>query len=213
MGTCLQSGHVWECSTAAGGGQRLSLANLTPMSRRQQILDIAAEEFARAGFHGVSIADLGRACGISGPALYKHFDSKQALLAEMLVSISEELLREGKHRVGKADSPATALASLVDWHVSFALEHPALIVVQDRDWGALPDDSRERVRATQRSYVELWVKVLRALTEGLTPKQAKARVHATFGLINSTPHSALLPAEEMREVLAAMALRALDELG
>ena len=37
--------------------------------------------------------------------------------------------------------------------------------------------------------LELWVKVLRALTEGLTPKQAKARVHATFGLINSTPHT------------------------
>ena len=44
------------------------------MSRRQEILDIAAEEFARRGFHGVSIADLGRACGVSGPALYKHFE-------------------------------------------------------------------------------------------------------------------------------------------
>lgn len=175
------------------------------MSRRAQILDIAAQEFARAGFHGVSIADLGRACGISGPALYKHFESKQGLLAEMLVSISDELLREGKARVDRAASPGEALDALIAWHVSFALDHPALIVVQDRDWGALPDDSREHVRATQRSYVELWVKVLRGLRPALTPKQARARVHATFGLINSTPHSSFLPHKEMHELLIRMA--------
>ena len=62
------------------------------MTRRQQILDIAAELFAQKGFHGVSIAELGAACGFSGPALYRHFRSKDAVLAEMLVSISDELL-------------------------------------------------------------------------------------------------------------------------
>ena len=70
-----------------------------PTDRRSQILDTAAELFAARGFHGVSVADLGAACGISGPALYKHFDSKQAMLAEMLVSISEELLSVGRQRV------------------------------------------------------------------------------------------------------------------
>jgi AcrR family transcriptional regulator len=38
--------------------------------RRQQILDIAADLFASRGFHGVSVAELGAACGVSGPALY-----------------------------------------------------------------------------------------------------------------------------------------------
>ena len=57
-------------------------------TRREQILGTAAELFAARGFHGVSVADLGAACGISGPALYKHFVSKDAVLAEMLVSIS-----------------------------------------------------------------------------------------------------------------------------
>ena len=73
-------------------------------SRRQQILDIAAELFAARGFHGVSVAELGSACGISGPALYKHFESKDAMLAEMLVSISETLLAEGRSRVAGAES-------------------------------------------------------------------------------------------------------------
>src|SRR5680860_829910 len=59
-------------------------------SRREQILSTAAELFAARGFHGVSVDELGAACGISGPALYRHFAAKDAMLAEMLVSISEE---------------------------------------------------------------------------------------------------------------------------
>lgn len=179
------------------------------MSRRQEILDIAAEEFARRGFHGVSIADLGRACGVSGPALYKHFESKQELLAEMLTSISEELLREGARRVSIAADADEALAALIAWHVDFALQHPALIVVQDRDWGALPEAAREQVRRTQRAYVDLWAGVLRELHPAVQPAQARARVHAVFGLINSTPHSAKVPPEELRVVLTEMAGAAL----
>jgi AcrR family transcriptional regulator len=179
-------------------------------SRREQILDIAAELFAERGFHGVSIAELGSACGFSGPALYKHFRSKQAILSEMLVSISEELLREGRRRVRDAADDQAALASLVEWHVTFALTHKPLIVVQDRDWSALPVEAREKVRQTQLAYVEVWVGVLRALHPTLTAEPARARVHAGFGLINSTPHSAVVSDAEMHEILSAMALRALQ---
>ena len=67
-------------------------------TRREQILATAADLFAARGFHGVSVVDLGAACGISGPALYKHFASKDAVLAEMLVSISQRLLEVGRER-------------------------------------------------------------------------------------------------------------------
>ena len=179
------------------------------MTRREEILGIAAELFAQKGFHGVSIAELGAACGFSGPALYRHFRSKDAVLAEMLVSISDELLAVGRERAKAADSPAEALASLIDWHVTFALDHKALIVVQDRDWSALPLEAREKVRETQRKYVEVWVRQLRAIQPDLSPKEARAGVHAAFGLLNSTPHSAFLPSEEMRELLSSMAQKAL----
>jgi AcrR family transcriptional regulator len=179
------------------------------VSRREQILDTAAELFAARGFHGVSVADLGAACGISGPALYKHFESKQAMLAEMLVSISEELLRVGQERVDAAPDAAGALAGLVDWHVDFALRHRPLIIVQDRDWESLPEDAREQVRALQRSYVDLWAGQLRLLDAGLDLATARAMAHAAFGLINSTPHSGLLPDVQMRELLSRMTLGAL----
>jgi AcrR family transcriptional regulator len=178
-------------------------------SRREQILEVAADLFAEHGFHGVSISDLGAACGFSGPALYKHFRSKQAILAEMLVSISEELLAEGRRRVAEATDDSEALSSLVDWHVTFALAHKPLIVVQDRDWSALPVEAREKVRATQLAYVEVWVAVLRSLHPRLSVDHARARVHAGFGLINSTPHSAVVSDAEMQEILHEMALRAL----
>ena len=183
------------------------------MSRREQILATAAELFAARGFHGVSVADLGAACGISGPALYKHFSSKQAMLAEMLVSISEELLRVGRARVAEATDPQAALAALVDWHVDFALRHRPLIVVQDRDWESLPVDAREQVRTLQREYVDLWADELRQLDPGLDLPTARATAHAAFGLLNSTPHSALLPDEQMRAVLTRMALGALGHAG
>jgi AcrR family transcriptional regulator len=178
-------------------------------SRRDQILEIAAELFAEHGFHGVSIADLGAACGFSGPALYKHFRSKQAILSEMLVSISEELLSEGRRRVKDAADDRAALAALVDWHVTFAIAHEPLIVVQDRDWAALAVEAREKVRQTQLAYVDVWVGVLRSLHSSMSVDHARARVHAGFGLINSTPHSAVVSDGEMHQILSQMALRAL----
>ena len=178
------------------------------MGRREQIVATAAELFASRGFHGVSVGDLGAACGVSGPALYKHFASKEAILAEMLVRISEELLYVGRERVA-GHEPAAAVGALVEWHVDFALRHKALIIVQDRDWQSLPEEARERARTLQREYVDLWADRLRGARPGLDPDRARAMAHVAFGLINSTPHSDLLPVEQMRALLRTMALDAL----
>jgi AcrR family transcriptional regulator len=181
-----------------------------PTSRREQILATAAELFAARGFHGVSVADLGAACGISGPALYKHFPSKQAMLAEMLVSISERLLAVARERVAAATHPAAAVRALVEWHVEFALGHRPLIVVQDRDWESLPADARAEVRRLQRAYVDVWADQLRALRPDLDEPSSHAAAHAAFGLLNSTPRAGhVLGDEELRTLLARMALAAL----
>ncbi|WP_036518014.1 TetR/AcrR family transcriptional regulator [Nocardioides sp. J54] len=180
-------------------------------SRREQILATAADLFAARGFHGVSVAELGAACGISGPALYKHFPSKQAMLAEMLTSISERLLEVGRERVAAGGGdPAAALRGLVDWHLEFALTQRALIVVQDRDWESLPEDARAQVRRLQRSYIALWADQLRALDAHLDEPSSYAAAQAAFGLLNSTPRAGhAVPDARLRDLLAAMALAAL----
>ena len=188
----------------------LTGTNVDPVTpRRQQILDIAAELFAARGFHGVSVAELGAACGISGPALYKHFESKDAMLAEMLVTISETLLAEGRSRVASAEGPREALEALVEWHIEFAIGHRALIVVQDRDWSSLPDEARERVRALQRAYVDVWATQVRRHDSTMSPEASRTRAHVLFGLLNSTPHSGRLPDPQMHDVLRDMAHGAL----
>ena len=179
-------------------------------SRREQILAVAAQLFAKHGFHGVSIADLGAAVGVSGPALYRHFEGKEALLAEMLIGISEHLLAGGKERAGAGD-PQEVLVALVEFQADFARREPELIVVQDRDLANLPPAARRRVRLLQRTYVEIWVDVLRAITPGLTVESARIAAHGAFGLLNSTPHtgrSAVTAA-----LLQRMALAALTDLG
>jgi AcrR family transcriptional regulator len=178
-------------------------------SRREQILDRAAELFAARGFHGVSVHDVGAACGISGPALYRHFDSKDAMLGEMLVGISERLLSEARSRLRSAGDATQALDALLAWHVDFALRHRPLIVVQDRDWDSLPTEARARVRRLQRAYIDLWIDQLAALEPRLERDEAAARVRAVFGLLNSTPRSGRLPDTQLRPLLASMGWAAL----
>ncbi|MEU6642157.1 TetR/AcrR family transcriptional regulator [Saccharomonospora sp. NPDC046836] len=188
-------------STPLAGGEKAS--------RRDQILAAAAELFAQHGFHGVGIDDIGAAVGISGPALYRHFRSKDAMLGEMLTSISEYLLDGGTRHAQEPGEADTILAGLVRFHVDFALQQPALITVQERNLANLTDADRNRVRALQRRYVEVWVDALRAAVPRLDEPYARSAAHAVFGLINSTPHNRHLPDGELAELLSRLALGAL----
>lgn len=178
-------------------------------TRREQILDTAATLFAQRGYHGASVHDIGAACGITGPALYRHFAGKDAMLSDMLVEISERLLDEGRRRVAGADGPERSVQALVGWHIEFALDHPALIVVQEREWANLLPQARDRVRSLQLAYVDEWVDAVRTLRPTLDRASARAAVQAAFGLLNSTPHSARIGRAAMAELLERMALAAL----
>jgi AcrR family transcriptional regulator len=175
-------------------------------SRRAQILDAAATLFARHGFHGVSMDDIGAAVGISGPGLYRHFTGKTAVLTEMLLRISEQLVAEGGSRASNAADASAALDALLRGHIEFALGQPALITVHDRELGNVPEPARRRIRRLQRLYVEEWVTVLTELVPHAAQRTLRAAVHAMFGLLNSTPHSAGEMADaDMARLLYAMA--------
>lgn len=195
------------------------LLAVTP--RRQQILSTAADLFAARGFHGVSMGDIGAAVGVSGPALYKHFAGKEDILGQCLLHASDqllagarELLSDGGARlaVGQPESELdaeAALEALVARHADFALDNPALIVVQEREWGVLGADTRAQVRKRQLAYIEVWCDALRPLRPDLSAQQARAAVQAAFGLLNSTPHSARIGRDAMRSLLTRMARAAL----
>ncbi|MFD3942211.1 TetR/AcrR family transcriptional regulator [Streptomyces sp. NPDC058579] len=175
-------------------------------TRREQILKEAARLFAERGFHGVGVDEIGAAVGISGPGLYRHFPGKDAMLAELLVGISERLLDGGLLRVGDAaGDPRALLGALIDGHIDFALDDRPLITLHDRELDRLKDEDRKRVRQLQRQYVELWVTVVRELYPVASEGEARTAVHAVFGLLNSTPHLAALGRDAMEELLRRLA--------
>lgn len=158
-----------------------------PTSRREQILKEAARLFAERGFHGVGVDEIGAAVGISGPGLYRHFAGKDAMLAELLVGISERLLAGGRMRVTEGGgSPEAVLDALIDGHIDFALDDRPLITLHDRELDRLREADRKRVRQLQRQYVELWVEVVREAYPVCVEAEARSAVHAVFGLLNST---------------------------
>ena len=178
--------------------------------RREALLGAAATLFARSGYNGVSIEDLGAAVGVSGPAVYRHFSGKPAVLAALLVEVSETLVAGGQAVVEGAPDASRALRALVRFHTDFALSHLNVIRVQDRDLDSLATADRHQVRALQRTYVELWVHVLGQVHPEVEATLLRIRAQATFGLLNSTPHTLpASPSGAVRPLLEEMALAAL----
>jgi len=175
-------------------------------SRRRELIAIAADLFAEQGFANVTVDDIGRAAGVSGPALYHHFDGKEALLGEMLVDISGYLLAGGR---AVAAEGGDVLERLIRFHAEFAVDQRSLITVHFRDLVHARSDDKARVRSLQHDYVEVWRTALHQHDPTLESATALAAVHATFGLINSTPHSGRLPRDAMLDLLTTMATAAL----
>lgn len=178
--------------------------------RRERYLTAAARLFAARGFHAVSIEELSAAAGVTGPALYRHFASKDAVLAELLVDASERLLAGATATVARDDDPLPTVADLVIFHVDFALSEPDVIRVQDRELPSLAPDENRRVRSLQRRYGLLWTEVLHAVRPETPAAEWAVRLPAVFGLLNSSPY---LPVGSddaaTRSLLAGMALDAL----
>ena len=86
-------------STQAASTQR----SQAKANRRQALLSAAAALFALEGFNRVSLEDLGAAAGVSGPAVYRHFAGKQAVLGALLLSVSQDLLDGGRKVVADSD--------------------------------------------------------------------------------------------------------------
>ncbi|HEY3293746.1 MAG TPA: TetR/AcrR family transcriptional regulator [Candidatus Nanopelagicaceae bacterium] len=180
------------------------------MGTRERLLENGAALFAAKGFHGVGVEELGESVGLTGPSMYRHFRTKSALLAEMLITVSQSLL-EGATEVIEDDlDPKETLAALINRHVEFALTYPDLIRVHERDFGNLEEDDARQVRRLQRRYVELWVEQIQRVRRNVSTESARTMAHAVFGLLNSTPRlRSGQHRTEVADLMAGLAQRAL----
>jgi len=180
--------------------------------RRESLLREATRLFALHGYAGVSLEDLGAACGISGPAVYRHFSGKQAVLIALMVDMSKDIYEGGLKAVGAGGDPLEVLGRLVDYHTDFSLSRPDIIQVQDRDLKSLPKAELQLVRKLQNSYIALWTDQLAKLHPEASAQTHRFRAHAVFGLLNSTSHSVHNPRTKksgLKPLLSQMALAAL----
>jgi AcrR family transcriptional regulator len=179
--------------------------------RRERLLNAAAELVAQRGFHAVGIADIGAAAGVTGSAIYRHFETKVDLLVALFDRVVDDLNDAAQSAVATAGDAGDALAMLVRAHVAFALGQRAVVMVYRQEAHNLPDIDRRRLRRKQRAYAETWTDALGRLHPHLPRPSVRAAVHAVFGMINSVADfRSGLADDELSEILVSLALAALS---
>lgn len=182
----------------------------TTVPRREQLLEAAAALFAERGFHDVGIDDIGAAAGITGPGVYRHFASKQALLEALCDRAMTRMLDGARGISAACGDPSASLEALVDLHVLFAVCERPLIGVWAREMRALSPDVRRSLRRRMRAYERPWREVLGALRADLGPAEVAVVTGATLGMLNATAFTTSeLPQEQLTGLLRRMALAAL----
>ncbi|MBJ7337561.1 TetR/AcrR family transcriptional regulator [Mycolicibacterium sp.] len=153
--------------------------------RKNRILLAAADLVARKGFHAVSIAEIGTAAGITGSGVYRHFESKSAVLVALFDRVIDELLRDEQRILEDTPELGRALDLLIAGQVEFVVGDRELAQVYYNEINNLPEDDRRRLRRKQRLYLEEWVHLVNEQREDLTDTDARAVVHAVIGAIQS----------------------------
>lgn len=186
-----------------------------PPARREQILAAAARLFRAQGYHGTSIDELGQAVGISGPALYRHFPGKQALLAALvergLLSLAVSLeTRRGAVAGGAPADAAEVLAGAVRELVERARRNRDLATVVLREARHLGPALVGPVAQARRRLDQALVTLVQAARPEMPADEAKLLVAAVYGLLGpGFADDGEVPEVELEELLASTAMTCL----
>ncbi|MEE3850022.1 TetR/AcrR family transcriptional regulator [Gordonia sp. LSe1-13] len=153
-------------------------------TRRDEILDAAAALFAKRGYSGVGVDDIGAAVGITGPSVYKHFSSKMAILAGIGQRSATRLEAGVMAAYASTSDPAKLLALLVDSYVNVITSTPDLSVSFNNSYALAGQPTAHDLIDIQRRYVARWVDLLTQAQPELTRERAAIDVHASLSVVN-----------------------------
>ncbi|MEV0609537.1 TetR family transcriptional regulator [Polymorphospora rubra] len=184
------------------------VATKRPKDRKDRIALAGAELFCERGYHGVSVDEIAAVVGISGPAVYRHFPNKYAILVHATRDVVGALL------AATAESHATTPEGVLD-ELLAAL---AVVAVSKRrvaglyQWEGryLTPEHRREFAATLDTLVGRLAGPLRELRSDLTAGQAELLVNAAlsaFGSV-STYRAAATGTEQLLTRVAWTLLRA-----
>src|SRR6185437_10056358 len=100
-----------------------------PKDRKQQILEQAVRLFIERGFHSVKLEDIAEAAGVTARALYRHYDNKQALLAEAIRTGQDQYQRARLLTDGEAVAEPLPLNVELPNLIAAAVESRSLMVL------------------------------------------------------------------------------------
>lgn len=180
------------------------------LERKDHILVTAARLFRERGYHAVSMDEIGTASGMSGPAMYKYFKDKAAIL----IAILELGSRIAKDAIAAINTEGLddlqVLKAHVECYIAFTGEARDAMVVAVREVASIPEWYRPGFVDDQRAVREAEVDLLLRVRPDLSRSEARYICTNVFqGLISSSVY--LYPADsaERRARLTAMSMAAL----
>src|SRR3954453_2629157 len=102
--------------------------------RREHLVRLAAELFARKGYQATTVRNIADEAGILSGSLYHHFDSKESIVDEILASFFAELTAANRDAVRRGGDPREVLAELVRICFAALVPHRAAVMVMQNDW-------------------------------------------------------------------------------
>jgi AcrR family transcriptional regulator len=175
---------------------------LAARSREDAILAAAAELFAAHGYAAVGIDDIGAAVGVSGPAVYRYFPGKEALLAALVVSTADTL--------AEAFGPFESLTaepdeSLLRQIACVALDHRPGLATMMREQGRLSGSDALRVVEASERVAELTRRAVQWANPHLDPLAVQLRASAAAGasLAVVSGRAASVPRPRLDEMLVS----------
>lgn len=130
------------------------------MSRKKQILKIAAQLFKERGYSAVTMRDLAAAMDMKAASLYNHISGKQEILATLILEVAHEFTA-GMDAVEMDSKSAFAKAEqLILLHIKIALEYTNALAVLNTDWMHLEGASYQEYITLRKNYEVDFKKIL-----------------------------------------------------
>ncbi|MFB6890742.1 TetR/AcrR family transcriptional regulator [Kitasatospora sp. NPDC056327] len=129
-----------------------------------RLLRAAVESFAERGFHATTTRDIATGAGMSPAALYIHYPSKAALLAEISRAGHAATLELVRTAVAGGDGPAERMRRLVEEFTAWHAKARTVGRVVNYELHALPEDAHAVVAALR---LDIEREVAALIEEGL----------------------------------------------
>jgi AcrR family transcriptional regulator len=135
---------------------------------RRRILDAAAKVFRARGFVGARLTDIATEAGLQAGSLYYHFDSREALVEEVMWAgqvRTEQFVRQRLAELGGDATPIDRIRTAMSAHLLAVLASTDATSASIKMIGQVPPDIRERLLAGQRAYGDLWRELLHSAAD------------------------------------------------